>query len=345
MAFGRSLDIAGPWTWLRSGVGYHLDNFGIWLLQRWPAYGRTYASLLKPWPPKLGHRPRWRFGEEYYDQRQWLACRRGALWELARRKGLTVPLTVPWHAGTNIEVTLGNDNSLCLYVCGSFEPNEFAFLDRALKPGMVFVDVGANDGYFTTFAARKVGTTGRVIAVEPSSRERAHLSRNLSLNGISNVTVLPISLGAAPGMVELKLAHGTHAGHNTLGRFVHEDVVSGFSEQVEIKTLDEVFAASAPGRVDLIKIDVEGGEGGVIAGAAGTLRKWQPLLLLEINDGALRVLGHSADLLIDRLRSEFGYEILIWPEGGVPSVWRPGQAMSENVAAVPKARVQEFVTA
>ena len=52
-----------------------------------------------------------------------------------------------WHGGTTVDVTLGNDNSLCLYVCGSFEPNEFAFVDRVLKPGMVFIDVGANDGY------------------------------------------------------------------------------------------------------------------------------------------------------------------------------------------------------
>ena len=55
---------------------------------------------------------------------------------------------------------LGNDNSLCLYVCGSFEPNEFAFLDKVLKPGMVFVDVGANDGYYTLFAAQRVGPCG-----------------------------------------------------------------------------------------------------------------------------------------------------------------------------------------
>ena len=53
---------------------------------------------------------------------------------------------------------------------GSFEPNEFAFLDRALKPGMVFVDVGANDGYFTTFAACKVGSAGGMNAKRDCER-------------------------------------------------------------------------------------------------------------------------------------------------------------------------------
>ena len=341
---GRSLEVTGPWGWLSSGVGYHLDNLGSWLIERAPVLGIAYASMLKPRPPTLALRPGWKFAEEYYDQRQWLACRRGALWEAARRKGLIVPLTVPWHAGANVEVTLGNDNSLCLYVCGSFEPNEFAFLGRVLQPGYVFVDVGANDGYFTVFAAKRVGRYGRVLAVEPSTRERAHLSRNLELNAISNVTVITAALGAAAGFVELKLADGRHAGHNTLGDFAHEDVVSASSERVEMQTLDSVAERLGLTRIDAIKIDVEGGEGGVIAGAGKIISTCRPVLLLEINDRALRVQGHSAELLIARLQSEFGYEILVWAPGmGRPSVWAAGQPMSENIVAVPKERVSDLI--
>ena len=83
---------------------------------------------------------------------------------------------------------------------------------------MVFVDVGANDGYYTLFAARRVGPSGRVVAAEPSSRERAHLQRNLGRNGLDNVSVVPAAIGAAAGLADLHLAHGVHAGHNTLGR-------------------------------------------------------------------------------------------------------------------------------
>ena len=117
-------------------MGYHLDNLGRWLIVNAPAIGSTYAACLAPGVPRLRPRPGWVFAEEYYDQRRWLACRRGALWEAAREKDLAVPITVRWHSGTTVDLTLGNDNSLCLYVCGSFEPNEFAFLDRVLKPGM-----------------------------------------------------------------------------------------------------------------------------------------------------------------------------------------------------------------
>ena len=139
-----------------SGVGYHLDNFGRWLMASSPRMGGAYAALLAPGEPQPRTQPRWHFAQEYYEQRRWMACRRGALWEAARGR-FQVPLTLRWYRGTTVDVTLGNDNSLCLYVCGSFEPNEFAFLDKVLRPGMVFVDVGANDGYYTLFAAQKVG--------------------------------------------------------------------------------------------------------------------------------------------------------------------------------------------
>ena len=116
------------WGVVASGVGYHMDNFGRWLLARSPRIGSAYAALLAPAAPLPRTHPSWRFACEYYEQRRWLACRRGALWEAARGR-LSVPLTLKWYHGTTVDVLLGNDNSLCLYVCGSFEPNEFAFLD------------------------------------------------------------------------------------------------------------------------------------------------------------------------------------------------------------------------
>jgi len=282
------------------------------------------------------------FAEEYYDQRRWLACRRGALWEAAREKELAVPLTVRWHGGTMVDLTLGNDNSLCLYVCGSFEPNEFAFLDRVLRPGMVFVDVGANDGYFTLFAARRVGPSGRVVAAEPSSRERAHLQRNLGRNGLDNVSVVPAAIGAAVGIADLHLAHGVHAGHNTLGDFAHDDVVRASLERVPVEPLDAVIARLGLARVDFVKIDVEGAEASVIAGAHAVLKTMRPVLLVEINDAALRAQQNSAELLLATLRNQFDYEVLVFSSiTGRPELLEADVALSANIVALPRDRVSE----
>ena len=156
---------------------------------------------------------------------------------------------------------------------------------------MVFVDVGANDGYYTLFAARRVGPSGRVVAAEPSSRERAHLQRNLGRNGLDNVSVVPAAIGAAAGLADLHLAHGVHAGHNTLGSFAHDDVVRASLERVPIEPLDAVIARLGLARVDFVKIDVEGAEASVIAGAATVLSSMRPLMLLEVNDKALAGAG------------------------------------------------------
>ena len=339
----RSISPPTAWDRICSGVGYHLDNLGRWLIVNAPAIGSAYAALLAPGVPRLRPRPGWMFAEEYYEERRWLACRRGALWEAAREMELAVPITVRWHSGTTVDLTLGNDNSLCLYVCGSFEPNEFAFLDRVLKPGMVFIDVGANDGYYTLFAARRVGPTGLVVAAEPSSRERAHLQRNLGRNGLDNVTVVPAAIGAASGLADLHLAHGVHAGHNTLGAFAHDDVVRASLERVAIEPLDSVVSRLGLARVDFVKIDVEGAEARVVAGATDVLEKMRPILLLEVNDKALRAQGNCADTLLETLRDRFGYRVFVFSSAtGLLEAWPSGNALSSNVVAIPEQRVAEL---
>jgi FkbM family methyltransferase len=334
------------WELVSSGVGYHLDNLGRWLLMHLPVLGTAYAAMLAPGGPRTANRPGWRFAEEYYDQRRWLACRRGALWEAAAQYKLRVPLTLPWYNGTVVDVTLGNDNSLCLYVCGSFEPNEFAFLDQVLNPGMTFIDVGANDGYYTLFAARRVGSTGRVVAVEPSSRERVNLKRNIARNRLGNVSVVPAALGSTQGVADLRLAQGVHAGHNTLGRFAHDGVLADRLQRVDVDTLDRVVASLGLTRVDFVKIDVEGAEGSVILGARHVLSTMRPMILLEINDNALRAQSTSGEALLSALRSQFNYEIMVFSAvTGALERLVGGAPLSANVVAMPAERSSQILAA
>jgi len=334
---GQPTTKANIWDVAASGLGYHLDNLGRWLMANHLPLGRAYAALLAPRRPRLVPRPNWHFAEEYYGQRRWLACRRGALWEEAAERNIVIPLTLPWHDKTVVKVTLGNDNSLCLYVCGTFEPNEFVFLDQVLKPGMVFFDVGANDGYFTLFAARRLGPAGRVIAVEPSSRERFNLQGNVEANRLTNVTVVPLALGAASGTASLRLAKGIHSGHNTLGNFAHDGVQMHSFEEVKVEALDTVVGRLGLSRVDVIKIDVEGAEASVIDGARDVLRQMRPTLLLEINEMALRAQQRSAESLLRKLCKEFDYEILIFsPESGLLEARVNRQPLSPNIVARPR---------
>ena len=82
---------------------------------------------------------------------------------------------------------------------GTFEPDEAAMLQGVLKPGMTFVDVGANVGFFTLMAARAVGPGGHVHAVEPGPYAHRRLEVIVRENGIAQVTVHPIGLGMPRG--------------------------------------------------------------------------------------------------------------------------------------------------
>jgi len=75
-----------------------------------------------------------------------------------------------------VEVTLPSDFGRCLWVGGCFEPNETAFLASVLRPGMIFVDVGANIGLYTLLAAHLVAPGGTVVAVEPVRASRCRFA-------------------------------------------------------------------------------------------------------------------------------------------------------------------------
>lgn len=334
------------WVWphYRWRAGLRLDRMGRWLLAHAPTCARVYAWLLSGGRPRLERYPGWTFAAEYFIEQTWFAQRRGALWEFALEHKLVVPLRVRWHEGLTIGVTLGNDHSLCLYVGGTFEPNEFDFLGRVLKPGMTVVDAGANEGLYTLFAARRVGSSGRVVAFEPSSRERAGLERNVRRNRLKNVTVVPSALGSVEGEAGLRIAADLHSGHNTLGSFVYDDAVSAHVEKVQVERLDSVVARLALRHVDLIKIDVEGAEVNLLEGAEATLTAHRPVLLLEANDEALRAQGTSADALVALLRGRFRYEILVFsPRTGGVEPLVDGTELSPNVVAVPAERLAEIL--
>ncbi len=221
-------------------VGFWLDKIGCALLSGAPSLGRLYAKLIAPRGIRLERYPGWTFGAEYYIERTWASLRRGVLLEHALDIGSRSHSPSNGMTGCRVDVMLGNDHSLCLYVSGTFEPNEFVFLGQILKPGMTVLDVGANEGLYTLFSAKRVGATGRVVAFEPSSRERRKLQQNVARNRLGNVTVVPVAIGSSEGTAALQIASGVHSGHNTLGALVYEDAPAVGVEHVPVERLDSV---------------------------------------------------------------------------------------------------------
>ncbi|MGD0085397.1 MAG: FkbM family methyltransferase [Acidimicrobiales bacterium] len=277
-----------------------------WARSRLRSSPARLAGSLAP-SPSAGPVPSWRFGEPRPATARSLA--RLGIWRMSRRLGTESLVTVNWLAGTRLELELGNDLSRCIYVSGVFEPNETSFLASWLAPGMVVIDIGANEGVYTVLAAKLVGPAGRVVAVEPSPRERARLQRNIELNRLGDVvTVRPEGLLAEAGTESLRLADRSHTGQNTFGQPIYAQVHVTEEIEVPVTTLDALCTELALDRVDLVKVDVEGAELAVLTGGVTTLAKLRPLVLLELQEASLRFQGASAAEVL-ALLAEHRYEI------------------------------------
>ena len=291
------------------------------------------AEWLAPAPPTVAPYPGWRFCIE--ESRPLPALeRRLELWKIFKINMLRMPVRMRWYGGIKLGLILGNDLSRCVYVCGSYEPNEFNYLASYLKPGMVVVDAGANEGLYSLFASRRVGAAGLVLAVEPSPRELVCLRNNIARNHMSNVCVVPVALSDRTGRAILKLAEDEHAGQNTLGEFVY-DIQSAGTHEVEQIPLDTLLAQENVQRVDLIKADIEGAELALLVGARETLRRCKPTLLCEIYGTVLEPQDARAARMLEVL-ADFGYRLLSFDDTtGLPVPWDCRQPLSHNVLAIP----------
>jgi FkbM family methyltransferase len=287
-----------------------------------------HVAILRPLVPY----PSWSWDADWSNPDVGYQLRE-RIWQYFHDRRIEAPMTVTWYHGTRLRLFLGNDLSRQIYVGGCIDPNEFAFLDRFLKPGMTFVDAGANDGIYSLFAARRVGRSGTTWAFEPSKRELDRLSENLELND-GNVRVFPIALAEKTGYASLTIADYEHEGQNTLGDFAYDLVTKARDEIVELTTLDAVTRSNPLKRLDVLKLDVEGAELRALLGAVGTLREHRPLLLFEVSEPSLMHQGTSRLDLLDAVRAQ-DYTVYAFDRStGFPIPAVEG-SYSDNMLAVP----------
>lgn len=248
----------------------------------------------------------------------------------------SITIECEWFGGTHLLLAIPSDLSRCIWVTGCFEPNEMAFLRSVLKPGMTFVDVGANVGLYTILASRLTGSSGRVVAFEPSPRERASLQRHIERNSLGNVIVRPEAVSDEAGTATLHLTDPYWGGQNTIGAPIYEGVDVVSSVGVPTARLDDVLNEIGLDTIDCLKIDVEGAEAMVLRGAARTLTGSRPIVLIELLDASLSKQGSSAAEVIGLLQS-YGYELRQYSAvtGLLEAVPTGADPQSANVVAVP----------
>jgi FkbM family methyltransferase len=261
---------------------------------------RLAYGLISYLPPRLVRRvARWFFGGPLRH------------WFLKQVSGLVRENEVTIKHGQLAGFRFTASGSNPGYLLGASEPPVQDAISRHLRPGMVFYDIGANVGFFTLIGAKAVGPTGQVYAFEPVPESAHVLRRNLALNGVENVCILELAVSGASGEGWMKF-------DADLARAALSSAASGGGLRVPVTSLDDAVERSGLRPPDLIKIDVEGGETGVIRGMQKILACFQPIVLCEVHRRA--DVQHKRE--VTSLFQEHGYNVAdLEPElGGMPHV-------------------------
>jgi len=181
-------------------------------------------------------------------------------------------------AGTSLLLDLKGEKD---YWLGTYELKVQQAIQDWVKPGMVVYDLGANAGYVSLMLAKQVGTAGSVFAFEPLPANQERLRANLALNPQAHVVLVPRAVGEKSGSQLFYVHSSDDMGklHGSAGRVAkYTDSI-----QVEVIALDDFVYADNNTVPDLIKVDIEGGEGLACGGMSRLLAEARPLLLVEIH--------------------------------------------------------------
>jgi len=190
-----------------------------------------------------------------------------------------------------------------------YEPEVSSYIMKNLKLGETFMDIGANNGYYTVLAAGLVGPNGKIISIEPSPNAFRRLMHNVRVNNLSNVVILNVALSDHDGNAMLYLNKESEDG---LASLIKSDQVQSLGE-VELKRFDHLFMDE---KISIVKMDVEGSEINIIKGMENYLKshkevkiemEWNPSYRNENDFDYLSRLFHINLIFSNK---EFGFEII-----------------------------------
>ena len=186
---------------------------------------------------------------------------------------------------------------LFIYLFGIWEPNLSTFLQRRLAPGDTFIDVGANNGWFTAMGAHLVGPTGKVVGIEASPTIARRLQANLDRNSFENTRVLVAAAMAGPGLVDIVPGPDENTGSTHVSTSHSPAAVQVRGDALPVLLTDDEITTAR-----VVKIDVEGAEFDVVAGLAHCIDRFPETCEFVIEVGPQRA-ESSED--VDRLITTF----------------------------------------
>lgn len=209
------------------------------------------------------------------------------------------PVAVPTQFGFSMVVAPreGGVVEQSIYRSGTYESGVLNFIARHLWEGDSFVDVGANVGMISIFAAKRVGETGHIFSFEPVKQTADMLRDTIAFNRLSNIKVFEIGLSNSSGRAPIFVLPGVNRGGSSL----HAEEKAVQAQDVQLERLDTLLSVDEWRTVRIMKVDVEGWELEALQGAGGLVATTghAPILIVEYT--AAR--GERARALYDFLKA------------------------------------------
>ncbi|GGO58407.1 hypothetical protein GCM10012287_56500 [Streptomyces daqingensis] len=204
---------------------------------------------------------------------------------------------VPAHFSAHLEVDTVDLIQRFLYMFGVWEPHLTHWLQQRLKPGDVFIDVGANIGYFSVLGSSLVGPDGLVVAVEASPTFHRKLSAHAHLNDCGNLRPINAAVSDKEETLRLILVSSRNMGASSVVPYVGP---TESEVDVEGHPLPQLLSDKELERARVIKIDVEGAEGTVVRSLKPVLGRLRSdvEVVVEVTPKRMSSLGDSADELV-----------------------------------------------
>jgi len=266
-----------------------------------------------------------------------------SIWHLRAKLFCDFPLPCVLPYGS-LYLAYGDGMGFMFFFKRPYEENERKFVQKFLKLGMTFFDVGANQGFYTLLAAKQVGQDGKVFSFEPVPSQIKKLRKNIKINRFRNVTTEPLAIGSKSGRLNMYVCSNGDEALSSL-RVPAKDAYSPKEIiNVQVTTLDDYVDESKILSVDFIKIDVEGGELEVLKGAAGILKNMRPVIMCEVQDKRTAQWGYRASDIC-KFVDQYDYSWFDVVENGLLKI--SGQKdkhdiSGENLIAIPKEKINSL---
>jgi FkbM family methyltransferase len=181
-------------------------------------------------------------------------------------------------------------------------------LRTLLKPGDVFVDIGANIGYFTMMGASVVGPHGHIFAFEPLSDNYDLMMQSVTANSFDNVDIYPFAIAESKQTFQLDVS-GFGSNARVIDFSPQAVPGAGPDNLVEAFTLDEILAETD--RIDVIKLDIEGAEPRAWQGMEQIITQHRPTIVFEFSPNLIKVTSHVEPTDFLEQVMQRGYDLFI----------------------------------